>query len=125
MNEQEISYRSGSSKKSVSSSTVMGALIGDKKSTRAIVDSVLNNDGRTYTRTKRVWICNSCAGIEDELPQPQKVTSATKAAVAATEPEKKSGPGFFKTVFKWFVYLVLIVAAWKMLLSLLGFETSS
>lgn len=125
MNEQEISYRSGSSKKSVSGSTVMGALIGDKKSSRAIVDSIFNNEGRTYTRTRRVWICNSCAGIEEEPPKPQEVTSDAKAGVAATEPEKKSGPGFFKTVFKWFVYLVLIVTAWRFLLSLLGFEPAS
>lgn len=123
MNEQEISYRSGSSKKSVSSSTVMGALIGDKKSTRAIVDSLLNNEGRTYTRTKRVWICNSCAGIEGEPPQPQKVSSAAKAVVAPAEQEKMRLPVLSTKTFKRLFYLMLILIALQIILSLFGFNT--
>ncbi len=54
------------SRSTVSGSTVFGALLGDKKSKRRVVDSLFNNNQRTYTRAVTSWYCRSCAGVSAE-----------------------------------------------------------
>jgi len=63
MRQKEIYAESGRSKKGVSGSTVTGWLVfGNKKSARSVVDTVFNNNQRTYYRKRKVWLCGNCYG---------------------------------------------------------------
>lgn len=85
MVQREISYNSGSSKRSFGVTTVLGAALGDKKSTRSIVDSIFNTQGRKYTRKRKIWLCRGCSGTAPKIEQ----TAAQKEASARAAIEKK------------------------------------
>ena len=60
MRQKEIYVEVAKSKQSVSAGTVAGALFGNKKSSRAIENSILNLNQRTYKRKKNIWLCSDC-----------------------------------------------------------------
>lgn len=62
MRQKEIYAQSGKSKKGFSGSTVVGSMLGNKKSSKSIADSILNNNQRTYYRKRKVWLCGNCYG---------------------------------------------------------------
>lgn len=63
MVQREITYESGRSKRSVGATTVLGAMLGDDKSARAVTESILNTQGRKYYRKKLIWLCGECSGV--------------------------------------------------------------
>lgn len=52
----------GRSKASVSTSTFVGSMLGDKKSGRAINSWLFNTNQRNYQRKRTVWACSDCKG---------------------------------------------------------------
>lgn len=63
MQQKTVQVTAGKSKSSVSLATFVGAAFGHKKSGRAIGNSILNSDQRTYTRTKTIYLCDNCSGV--------------------------------------------------------------
>ena len=57
----KVEVESGKSTSSMSGSTVLGALIGEKSSYRSIIRSIFNTSQRTYTRNVVKWYCQDCA----------------------------------------------------------------
>jgi hypothetical protein len=61
MVQREIQYKSGSSKRGIGGREVLGTLIGNEKSEKAIQNWMSTSSKRNYTRTRKVWMCPSCA----------------------------------------------------------------
>jgi hypothetical protein len=60
MRQKEVYGESGKSKKGFSGATVAGSILSNKKSSKTIADSLLNNNQRTYYRKRKVWLCDGC-----------------------------------------------------------------
>ena len=103
MQQKTVQVTAGKSKSSVSLATFVGAAFGHKKSGRAIGNSILNSDQRTYTRTKTIYLCDNCSGVAaarnarlaKERAQQEKTEAAEKkkqerAAQRAIEKQERA-----------------------------------
>lgn len=61
MTQASVKVNVGGSRATASGATVVGAMLGDKKSQKAIGSTVFNSGARTYHRTKKVWVCGDAA----------------------------------------------------------------
>lgn len=85
MEKKLVKYHSGNSRRSVGTTTFVGAALGDKKSKRTIVDWAFNTQGRKYTRKRQIWLCRNCSGIAPKIEQ----TAAQKEESARAARDKK------------------------------------
>ena len=60
MRKVQIEYTSGTSQKTMSTGSVVGALLGDKRSQQQNGDSIFGTSKRKYKRKKDVWVCGDC-----------------------------------------------------------------
>lgn len=60
MYQYETCVQVGKSKAGVSTSTIVGTFLGDKKSENAVNRWLFNTNQRNYKRKKTVWLCDSC-----------------------------------------------------------------
>jgi hypothetical protein len=60
MYQYETYVQVGKSKSGISTSTVVGSLLGDKKSENVVNRWLFNTNQRNYKRKKTVWLCESC-----------------------------------------------------------------
>ena len=67
MTQTKIKYKSGHSKKGLGKREVFGSLIGNKKSEKAVESWLSSSSKRNYTRTRTVWMCNTCAKKNSSL----------------------------------------------------------
>jgi hypothetical protein len=58
---KEMSVEKGNSKKTMDSGTVVGLLLGEKKSQRTYQNLLFSNPKRTYTSKRTYWFCDDCA----------------------------------------------------------------
>lgn len=74
MVQREVKYKTGSSKAGMSGSTLLGSMLDNKRSTKALTDSILNNKQRNYYRTRKEWVCKKCASsIGDKKSKEESV----------------------------------------------------
>lgn len=60
MYQREVTVKTGKSRQGLSKRTLMGALLGDNKSNNSLHSWVFNTNQRTYSRNKKVWLCDHC-----------------------------------------------------------------
>lgn len=61
MIKKELFVETGKSNTSITGSTFIGLMLGDKASQRAIDRFNFNSSARTYTRKQTKWFCKRCA----------------------------------------------------------------
>jgi hypothetical protein len=89
MQQKTITVKSGSSKSGVGVSTLAGAFLGHKASSRAIGRTVFNSSKRNYTRDKQIWACSPGCGIA-KVRQATQEYSRAKVAAKPPVPVKQS-----------------------------------
>lgn len=62
MNRKTVYVETGQSSARLTTGTLIGTFLGDKRSGRALNRAVLGNSSRTYKRKKQVWLCDNCVG---------------------------------------------------------------
>lgn len=60
MHQIEVERQAGRSQGGVSKRTIIGALFGNKESSRAMKRKIFNSSKRTYHSKKKVWVCAKC-----------------------------------------------------------------
>lgn len=90
--------QTGSSNTGITKRALFGAAMGEKKSVNQVNKFLWSPNKRTYTRTREVWMCPSCAGIKpketkEEKEKPKKMSVQDKVTLF---------------ILKWCFYLVLI-----------------
>jgi len=69
MRQKETYVKSGNSKRGVSTSTIAGTFLGNKKSTNAVNSWLFNTQQRNYYRKRKIWTCKECYNkVKSEKP---------------------------------------------------------
>lgn len=58
--------KSGSSNTGLTKRSIIGATFGNKKSQSAVGKWMLSPNKRNYTKTREVWMCHDCAGVNSK-----------------------------------------------------------
>ena len=88
----------GKSKKGVGAGTVVGALLEDKKSKRALKSWVFNTGQQNYTRKQRHWLCEGCLAAQ----------------------RGPSAKALIKGLFKTILYALIALVALVVIVSIVG-----
>ena len=103
MFQREIYVEVGKSQTGISGATMVGVLVGDKKSGSQFRNWMFNSGQRTYKRKKQAWMCGDCAGVQqtvarisvdsvknlDEKPLAAQQSVMKVAADATKTPDEK------------------------------------